>query len=213
MELYNTEEEQVDALKRWWEKNGATFLIALVLVLGGVFGMQSWQASRHQDAESAANLYQQLVGQLDSDSASAKGVAQQLIAEYGSTAYADPAMMALGTIAVRAEDYAGAAAHFQQVMEGGSTPELRQLARYRLVRVFIADAKGEQALALIAQAPTGGFSAALAELKGDIYLTQGNRGEARSAYQLALDGFAAVSSRRAIVQMKLDDLAEEQVNG
>lgn len=213
MELYNSEEEQVEALKRWWEKNGTNFLIGLVLILGGVFAVQSWQGSKNADAEMASHLYQQMMIQLESDSAAAQTTADRLVAEFGSTAYADPAMMALGTLAVRGDDYAGAAARFRQVMESGSTPEQRQLARYRLVRVLMADGKGGEGLALIEQAPASGFSAALSELKGDILLGEGRRSEARAAYATALQGLTEVPSRRAIVQMKLDDLAEAKVNG
>ena len=33
-----TEEEQIEALKRWWAENGMQTVLAVVLVIGGYFG-------------------------------------------------------------------------------------------------------------------------------------------------------------------------------
>ena len=38
MESYRTEEEQVEALKRWWDENGRSTMTAVVLALVAGFG-------------------------------------------------------------------------------------------------------------------------------------------------------------------------------
>ena len=43
MESYRTEEEQVEALRRWWNENGRSTLFVIVVVLAGTFGWQGWQ--------------------------------------------------------------------------------------------------------------------------------------------------------------------------
>ena len=47
-----------------------------------------------------------------------------------------------------------------------------------------------------------------ADLRGDILLSQGKPGEARSAYQVALDRSEAGSSYRNVIQVKLDALGD-----
>ena len=37
-----TEEEQIEALKRWCAENGMQTVLAVVLVTGGYFGWQFW---------------------------------------------------------------------------------------------------------------------------------------------------------------------------
>ena len=37
-----TEEEQIEALKRWWDENGKQVVLAIVLTVGGYFGWQAW---------------------------------------------------------------------------------------------------------------------------------------------------------------------------
>ena len=38
-----TEEEQIEAIKQWWKKNGSSLLIGVGLALAIVFGWQAWQ--------------------------------------------------------------------------------------------------------------------------------------------------------------------------
>jgi predicted negative regulator of RcsB-dependent stress response len=47
-----------------------------------------------------------------------------------------------------------------------------------------------------------------ADMRGDILLTQGNRAEARSAYQLALDRTEAGSQYRGVIEAKLDSVGD-----
>jgi predicted negative regulator of RcsB-dependent stress response len=52
------------------------------------------------------------------------------------------------------------------------------------------------------------YDALYANLKGDILIAQGNRAEARAAYQSALDKSEARGTFRQLVQVKLDALGE-----
>jgi predicted negative regulator of RcsB-dependent stress response len=55
-----------------------------------------------------------------------------------------------------------------------------------------------------------GFEAEYAELKGDIYLAQGQREQARTAYREALKQLPAGSPYAPVLNMKLDDLGSEK---
>ena len=43
-EEYQTEEEQIEALKRWWKENGKSIIAGLVLGIGSIGGYRYWQA-------------------------------------------------------------------------------------------------------------------------------------------------------------------------
>ncbi|MGU3844696.1 YfgM family protein, partial [Vibrio diabolicus] len=43
MELYDTEEQQVEAIKDWWKENGKAVIIGAVVGLGGLFGWRYYQ--------------------------------------------------------------------------------------------------------------------------------------------------------------------------
>lgn len=204
MEIYNSEQEQVDALKAWWDKNGRTALTGLAVFLLSVLGWQGWNDHRNQQAEAASNQYQQMVELMQRDKTMALATGRALIGSYPHTIYAALASMAMAKLAVADKDLDGAAAHLSAAISESSEPELAELARQRLARVQLAQAKTDEAL----QSLKGGMGGAASdELRGDILLTQGKRDEARAAYSSALDAYGNIAEKRELVQMKLDDLA------
>ena len=46
-----TDDQEVEELKRWWNENGKTVVAGLVLGLGGVFGWTTWQGYSQTRAE------------------------------------------------------------------------------------------------------------------------------------------------------------------
>ncbi len=204
MEVYNSEQEQVDALKAWWDKNGRSALAALAVFLLSVLGWQGWNDHRNQQAEAASGHYQQMAELMQSDSVKAMEAGRALIASYPNSVYAVMASMSMAKLAVADKDLDAAAAHLRSAMQQSDQPELAELARLRLARVELAQGTPEAALATV---NGGAGGAASDELRGDILLSQGKRSEARAAYARALDGFSDTADKRELVQMKLDDLA------
>ena len=51
---YKTEEEQIEAVKRWWNENGRAVVFAVVIGVSGSFGWQFWQDSKQEGREQAA---------------------------------------------------------------------------------------------------------------------------------------------------------------
>ena len=61
MEPYSTEEEQLEALRRWWNENGRSTLTAVLFAVAAGFGWQAWKANEVQQHEQASDVYQTLV--------------------------------------------------------------------------------------------------------------------------------------------------------
>ena len=204
MEVYNSEQEQVDALKAWWDKNGRDALIGLVVLLAGVLGYQQWDAHQKGVAEAASTHYQKMLDMMAGDRAAATEAGRALIANYPDSIYAVLSSMALAKMAVEDKDLDAAAAHLRSAMEKSDQAEIASIARLRLARVEFALGKADAALATLAGGEKG---AAFDELRGDILLSQGKKAEAREAYIAALAGFSDTPDKGELVQMKLDDLA------
>ena len=60
MEVYRTEEEQIEAIKRWWKDNGNGILMGIGLAIALVFGWQSWQQNSRSKGEAASTLFNQM---------------------------------------------------------------------------------------------------------------------------------------------------------
>ena len=61
MEAFRTEEEQVEAIKRWWDENGKSTIAAIVLALAAGFGWQGWQGYQVDQRQAASDVYQAML--------------------------------------------------------------------------------------------------------------------------------------------------------
>lgn len=206
-----TEEEQIEAIKKWWQENGKQTVLALVVVLGGWFGYQGYQGQQQAAGEAASVVYQEVLTLQNSESEEDKGrravLLDQLQKEYGSTVYAQFASLFKAKDAVDAGDLEAAAAELKSVKDNASDEALRQLATIRLARVYTAQEKPDKALSLLAADNTTAFSAEYFEAKGDALLAKGDQAGARDAYSEAVVEAQRIGANNPILKMKLDDLA------
>jgi len=207
VEVYSSEHEQVEALRRWWQKNGRTVLIALVLVLVAVFGWKTWQQQKAATSAAAAAEYDALLNAVNAGADEAGEIGRAIIAQYPDTPYAALSNLLLAATAVEREDLDAADAHLRWVMDNADTAELQTVARIRLARVELSRGNADAALKLVENLDDTGMGGYLAETKGDIHVVRGDEDKARDAYQQAREQYAGVPSKGPLVTMKLDDLA------
>lgn len=216
MESYRTEDEQVEALKKWWKEKGTSTLLSIAVVLGGYFGWQGWQAQQLGQAEAASANYQQLLQlslELDEEAtdaryATASHLVDALKTDHSSSDYARFAALLQAKLQVAQEDYTAAQAELQWVLDSDPEPALAQVATLRMARLQYASGDSAAALALATEVEAGEFAVAANELRGDIYYKQGDFDGARSAYQEALQLSGADASAAPLVKMKLESLPQ-----
>ena len=205
MQIYETEEEQLEAIKKWWEENGRSVIIGIVLGFGALAGWNIWQENKKTTLLKASGLYQQLLtANTDNQNETLLQLGDQLGNEYSGTPYANFSQLFLAKQKMASNDLAGAKEILQQLLTNSDDSEFNYIVRFRLVRVMAALQETEAALAILAQAPySKAFESQASELKGDLLLTLGRTDEAREAYQNASDKGA----KSPLLDMKLGDLA------
>lgn len=206
MEIYDSEEAQVDALKAWWKENNRSVITGAVLGAVMVVGWNYWQSYQLDKATQASAMYTQLLTAMDAEKKdSAEKISQQLIAQYGNSAYADYAALMQAKLKVQAGDLAAAKKILLPQTKKGHKV-LQNVARLELIRLMLASKEYEQGLQLIAEtdpASTKSFSASYEELTGDLYVALDRLGQARTAYQNAL----REGGGSPLLQFKLDDIS------
>jgi predicted negative regulator of RcsB-dependent stress response len=207
VEIYQSENEQVEALRRWWEQNAKFVIVLLVLVIASVLGWRQWQAHRESQARAASDAYQQVLNSRG-DPVKTLEAGRALVSEYPKSEYAVLASLAMAAAAVEQDDLDSAAAHLRFAMANSDAPGNKQVAALRLARVLLAQQKPKDAEQVLAGTSAEGFQADFDDVRGDIALALGDRGAARTAYQKALTGYAELPAKASLVKMKLDDLAE-----
>lgn len=206
MSVYETEEEQIEAIKAWWKRNGKSIIAGVLLGVAVVVGGKVWLGHQHQRAAEASAQYQILIDALDKDdTGQVLQQGERLTGQYADTPYAALAALAMAKIKLEQGKPDEARAQLQWVIEHAKQADLKHIARLRQAKILFAGGKGDQALTLLNSGDPGTFKAAFEELKGDIYTRQGKRQLARNAYETALAGMPQGVSRKYL-KMKLDDL-------
>jgi len=211
-----SEEEQIERLKRWWAEQGKGVIAALILVVGSYGGWTFYQSSVEKVAIASSAQYQLLSDRLastemgaplDATSASELAVmAEALKSSAADSQYGRYAALLLARIAVERDDLTTAETELRWVLASESDAGLSAATTLRLARVLAAQDRFDEALALIRSSEVDAFAGAYAELRGDLYRSQGNDAQAYSAYQAALD--AGVDQRStALLELKLNAVA------
>jgi predicted negative regulator of RcsB-dependent stress response len=189
VETYRTEEEQVEALKKWWQENGRSTIIGVVLALGLGFGWQAWQKSQEQAVMNASTLYQQMLSALSVEDGQGVGPAMELARrikdEYRGSSYARFAALHLARVAVNDGDLSAAEDELRWVIAMSDRgDDLERIANLRLARVLAARGATEEALGLL-DTQSATYVASYAIARGDILLAQERNEEALAAFETA----------------------------
>jgi len=208
--IYDTEEEQVEALKGWWKENGRSLIIGAILGVGLILGWNYWQKHQQGQALKASALYSQLLvfADQEKDDETTK-IAAQLIEQFPRSSYAKYATLMQAKLKVDAGDLASAKIILETILKQKDI-ELKNVARIRLVRLMLATKEYEKGLQLISEvdpANTESFSANYDELTGDLYVALNRLGEARTAYKNAVRS----TQGSPLLQMKLDDITAAEI--
>jgi predicted negative regulator of RcsB-dependent stress response len=207
--VYATEEEQVEALKKWWKDNGKSVLGGVLIGVAVLYGGKMWFEQRNRHIEIASAEFEAMIQDINQDKkneAADRGAA--ILGQYTDTAYGELTALAMAKIKVDENDLVAAKSHLQWALDNAKQEDIKRIARLRLAQVLHAEAKYDEALQMLNIADVGKFAASYDELKGDIYVAKGDAAQARTHYDLALQSLEPTSRARRYIEMKLDDLGQ-----
>lgn len=204
MTSYMNEDEQLEAVKRWWKENGTSIVIGVVLGLAVLFGWQGWKSYRVAEGQAASNLYFSMQNQAASgDLETALQTGKRLLGEHTGSVYASFAALKLAQLSYARGDKAGAVENLGWVVSNAPDPVIADLARVRLARAYIDQAQWDLASAQLDAVDKHFMPGGVADLRGDIAWARGDLEAARQAYAEAL---ASPDEVLGTVRLKLQAL-------
>ena len=215
MAAHLTEEEQIEAVKRWWKENGKVMVAVILAGIIGWFAWSNWQDRQGQIAEQTSMQYAELMAVLDGtqdanltdkEKATARTIAEEIVASHGDSLYGNFAALHMAKLALDSGDPAEAESQLRAVINQAANSGIAKLANLRLARVLSSGGDHEGALALLNGEVAGAYSAAYAEARGDIYVAQNQLDLAQTAYEEALASLTQQEAGRSgLVQLKLNN--------
>ncbi len=200
------EQEQLDEFKAWWKKNGK---LATNLVLSALIAYTAWQGyGYYQNKKSieASTLYQTLVVTEASKLAEIKTQAAKLTADYASTPYAGRAAIISAKASLAASDTKAAKTQLEWAAKNAKESTTKAIASLQLAGILFEEKNYDAALQLLTKDADKGFTGLKEDLKGDIYVAQGKKTEAKKAYEAALNELDAQGRMQQYTRQKLEAL-------
>ncbi|MDC0598386.1 tetratricopeptide repeat protein [Gammaproteobacteria bacterium] len=216
---YESDDEQIEALKNWWKENGTSVIVGVIVVLLVLFSSRQWQSMSTDNTEQASMLYQDMAEVIvvnaetpviEEELERMKGLNEQLRTEYEDSIYTRFAALLMAKLYVEQDELALAADELNWVLDNPglgllkeADEELYLTARLRLARIVLSQGEAQAAIDLLREVEPGAFTGSFAELEGDAQLALGRIGDARSAYQLALES----ATNPDLLELKIADLS------
>ena len=201
IEISDSEEEQVDKIKKWWNSNGKQIIAGAVLGLAGVFGWNSYGDYQDAQAVNARTLYLSFA----SDSSNI-GAYDKLIKDHASSNYADQGTFLMAKYLFEAGSYSLALDSITPLMSRENTV-ISSTAILRAASIYLELDNHSKALSILDVEAGEGFSGLFYNLMGDVYLDLGETEKAKNFFSLAIENITENSSLTKLIQIKLDDLS------
>ena len=224
MDVYRTEDEQIEAIKSWWRTNGNVVFLGVALVIAVALGWYYWTEHTKDKGESASVVYSELLvamGKSDEAYAGNKRdeqealnithLADKLKTEYSGTSYSLFSALMLAKEAVQAGKADEAEKELRWALDTRPDKAIRLIIVQRLARVLEIKKDYPGALDILGSVEPGAQTGIFEDIRGDIYLAQGHKAKAREAYGNSIAAMGE-SKASALVKMKYDSLATESNN-
>jgi predicted negative regulator of RcsB-dependent stress response len=196
----DTEDEQVEQIKKWWKSNGKQIIAGAVIGLAGIWGWNYYSSYQDQQALGARALYLNYA----SDSSNL-GAYEKLTEDFANSSYTDQAVLLMAKNLFDEGNYTEAR-NLIEPLTKHSNSMITSSAILRLASIYLQTSQHDKALTLLEPHSDKSFGGLVHNLMGDIYLDIGNKSEAQEHFNKALVTVTENSNLGQLIQIKLDDL-------
>ncbi len=202
---YETEEQQVEAIKQFWKENGTAIILGAVIGFGALFGWVEYQDYKTRQGEQASLAYSEILAlkeQGSTDDSELISKVETIRGEHASSSYASLAVMTLAETYASENKFQEAAEQLQWVVDQ-SNDTFESIAQLRLARVQLQLEQYSDAITTVDSIDEKSFKSNALLVKAEALIAQGKTEEAKSVLIEARDaGNGAVSP---LLQMRISE--------
>lgn len=190
--MYDTEQEQIEALKQWWSRWGNALVGGVLIFVVGYFGLFFYNDNQAKNHAAASDIYQQVVRLTDGKDAlvaTERDRLDELFATlsdaHSNSTYTTYTALLQAKYMVNDGDFADAETKLRWALEQSRDATIDRVITLRIARVQVAQGEFDAALNTLDGIAAGAQELAFHELRGDIHQALGDRDAARTAYEAA----------------------------
>ncbi|SFN11686.1 Putative negative regulator of RcsB-dependent stress response [Candidatus Pantoea varia] len=205
MEVYSNENEQTDALRNFFANNGKALAIGVVIGIAALGGWRYWSSHQDDTAKSVSAQYQQLTSAMQAGKPETLEAVNRFASENSNT-YGALAAMDLAKQYVDAGQLDKAATLLQNGLKDTKDANLQAVINLRLARIQLQQNQADAALNTLNGVKGDGWTAIVADIRGEALLTKGDKQGARDAWSKGVESDASPALKQ-MMQMKMNNLS------
>ncbi|MBC7434470.1 MAG: tetratricopeptide repeat protein [Bdellovibrionales bacterium] len=199
------EQEQLDQIKHFWKQYGNLITWVLIVVFGSIAAWNFYNYWNRSQSAQSANMYEQVErAAKGSDMAVLDRALADMKDKFGSTTYAQQAALLAAKTFYEKGNADAARAALGWVIDKAGDDGYQALARLRLAGILVETKAYDDALKQLNASFPKEFEALVADRKGDVFLLQGKKAEARTEYEKSFKALDDRAEYRRLVEVKLN---------
>lgn len=205
MEVYSNENEQVDALRQFFANNGKFLAVGVIIGIAALGGWRFW--SNHQEGtdKAASAEYQQLTSAMQADKPDSLQAVATFASENNNT-YGALASLDLAKQYVETNQLDKAITLLQSGLKDTKDANLQAVINLRLARIQLQQSQADAALSTLNNVKGDGWTAIVADIRGEALLSKGDKQGARDAWSKGAESQASPALKQ-MLQMKMNNLS------
>ena len=201
------EQEQLDELKHFWKQYGDLITWTLITVLGAFAAWNGYQYWQRAQAAKAAVMYEEIERAVQSgEPARIDRSLSEMKERFGRTTFAEQGALLAAKAYQDKGSLDASQGALKWVAENGADVGYQSVARLRSASILVEKKAYAEALQLLAAPFPSDFSGLVADRRGDIYMAQGKKAEAKIEYNTAWKAMDERAEYRRMVEVKLNAL-------
>ncbi|WP_343554287.1 YfgM family protein [Pantoea sp.] len=205
MEVYSNENEQVDALRQFFANNGKFLAVGVIIGIAALGGWRFWSSHQEGTDKAASAEYQKLTSAMQANQPQTLEAVAKFASENSNT-YGALASLDLAKQYVEANQLDKAIALLQSGLKDTKDANLQAVINLRLARIQLQQSQADAALSTLNNVKGDGWTAIVADIRGEALLSKGDKQGARDAWSKGAESQASPALKQ-MLQMKMNNLS------
>jgi len=205
VEVYSNENEQVDALRRFFANNGKALAVGVVIGIAALGGWRYWSSHQQDSAKTVSAEYQKVTSAMQAGKPETLEAVNTFASENSNT-YGALAALDLAKQYVDSNQLDKAATLLQNGLKDTKDANLQAVINLRLARIQLQQNQADAALKTLDGVKGDGWTAIVADIRGEALLSKGDKQGARDAWSKGVESDASPALKQ-MMQMKMNNLS------